>query len=781
MQTCHRILVVDDAEDSRKMAVVVLESAGFAVIEARTGADSLDLARTARPAAVVLDVHLPDIDGFEVYQRLKAEPATSAIPVLFLSTTYTQLRARIQGFERDGSAYLTKPYERDELVSVVTSLVRLQEAEAALRTRDSLLAIARAVGGRVDMTEALRLVSRELAHLTGAEMTGAYLLNHERTALRPVAGYHIPKQLLGELASTPVPRQPFWPEVVRAGEVVASDDVPNDERFASELFRRIPHRSGILIPLVVDGDVAGIFYLTWLVERRQVGPAEAATLRTIGQQVGLLLRNARLVEEAEIRRRVAEAAREHNQLLFERNLAGVFRATVDGRLIECNEAFTRLVGHRRRDETLQHDAWAFWADPAEVAQLRERLGRERRVGNYETRWRRADGADVWVMMNVTRIGLGEDAHVAGIVLDVSERKRAEEALREREAQLRNLGDNIPDSVVYQVVRRADGSNYFPYMSSGLERAYGLRVEDVMRDASLVYRLVRPDDLVRIRAAGDESIRTGEPMNVEYRVRIPPDGRERWFNLRGRPRPLPDGATLWDVIAIDITDRKRAEQSLRRLTEDFRLSEERYRLLFERNFVGIFRTRPDGIVMECNEAFARILGHGSAADVRGRDITAYYVTRAEREALVAKLAAGEDAVDVEVEVRRVDGTVISVAVSARRIEEPEGPLHEGVAMDLTDRKKAEEAVALRSVAELANAAAHEINNPLAVLLGHLDLMGMGLNPGGRIESARTAAFRIRDIVKHMTQITHLERSTTWSPALPNMLDLRRSGADDVAPP
>jgi PAS domain S-box-containing protein len=786
MLTRHRVLVVDGAEDSRKLAIVALESAGFAVIEAATGADALDLARTARPAAIVLDVSLPDIDGFEVCQRLKTAPPTRAIPVLFLAATSTQVRARTQGFESGGEAFLTTPYEPAELVSVVTSLVRLRQAEDALRTRDSLLAIARAVGGGVDMTEALRLVCRELARLTGADMTGAYLLDRERHELRPVAGYRIPKHLVGELASTPVPRQPFWPAVVRAGQVVASDDVPNDERFAFELFRRIPHQSGILIPLVVDAEVAGIFYLTWRTERHRVEPDEAATLKTIGQQVGLLLRNARLVEEAEIRRRVAEAAREHNQLLFERNLAGVFRATVDGRLLECNEALTRLLGHRGRDETLRHNAWAFWAEPDEAERLRERLGRERRVGNYETRWRRADGADVSVMMNVTRIGLGDDAHVAGIVLDISERKRAEEALRDRERQLRNLGDNLPDSIIYQVVRRADGSNYFVYMSSGLERAFGVRVDDVMRDATLVYRLVRPEDLERIRIAGDESIRTGEPMEVEYRVRIP-DGPERWFHLRGRPRPLPDGATLWDVIAIDITERKNAEETLRlrqaelrTLTEHLRVSEERYRVLFERSFVGIFRTRPDGIVVECNDAFARILGHKAAADMRGRDVREHYVTPADRDLTVARLAAGEDVVDVEVDVRRLDGIVVPVSVSARRLLEPEGPIHEGIVVDLTDRKRAEEALALRSVAELANAAAHEINNPLAVLLGHLDLMELGRTTGDRIEGVRAAALRIRDIVKHMTQITHLERSTGWSPTLPSMLDLRRSGGDDVAP-
>src|SRR6185503_8840267 len=134
-----------------------------------------------------------------------------------------------------------------ELVSAVTNLVRLREAEVALRTRDSLLAIARAVGGVVDMTEALRLVCRELARLTGADTVGAHLLDRERDELRPVAGYRVPKESIALVAASPIPRQPFWPDIMGAGDLVCSDDVPGDERLAFRLFREIPHQSSVVV------------------------------------------------------------------------------------------------------------------------------------------------------------------------------------------------------------------------------------------------------------------------------------------------------------------------------------------------------------------------------------------------------------------------------------------------------------------------------------------------------------------------------------------------------
>jgi signal transduction histidine kinase len=117
---------------------------------------------------------------------------------------------------------------------------------------------------------------------------------------------------------------------------------------------------------------------------------------------------------------------------------------------------------------------------------------------------------------------------------------------------------------------------------------------------------------------------------------------------------------------------------------------------------------------------------------------------------------------------------------RRLVEPEGPIDEGVLLDLTDRKRAEEAVALRSVAELANAAAHEINNPLTVVLGQLAVLEKARPGAEATEAARAAVLRIRDIVAHMTRITRLERSEGWSPTIPQMLDLRRSSGDDDTP-
>jgi PAS domain S-box-containing protein len=89
------------------------------------------------------------------------------------------------------------------------------------------------------------------------------------------------------------------------------------------------------------------------------------------------------------------------------------------------------------------------------------------------RQRLADGSVIW----------------GGAVVDVTERKRVEEELREREALLRALSDNLPDGTLYQVVRRPDGSNYFPYLSAGQASTYGLTREQAIAEPLRVYGLV----------------------------------------------------------------------------------------------------------------------------------------------------------------------------------------------------------------------------------------------------------------------------------------------------
>ena len=124
------ILVVDDDEAKRYAITKILQKVGFAIREAATGAEALRLVADL-PDLVILDVKLPDVSGFEVCRRIKADPATASIPVLHLSTTFVDLDDKVQGLEGGADGYLTDVLEPLELIATVRSLLRARRAEEA--------------------------------------------------------------------------------------------------------------------------------------------------------------------------------------------------------------------------------------------------------------------------------------------------------------------------------------------------------------------------------------------------------------------------------------------------------------------------------------------------------------------------------------------------------------------------------------------------------------------------------------------------------------------------
>lgn len=128
-----KILNVNDFAPGRYAKSRVLRDAGYEVLEAETGMQGLELANRELPALVLLDVHLPDIDGFEVCERLKSDPRTAGIAVLQISAAYVQQQHRVRGLELGADSYLVEPIENEVLLATVRALLRMRLAEQGLR------------------------------------------------------------------------------------------------------------------------------------------------------------------------------------------------------------------------------------------------------------------------------------------------------------------------------------------------------------------------------------------------------------------------------------------------------------------------------------------------------------------------------------------------------------------------------------------------------------------------------------------------------------------------
>ena len=124
----HTVLVVDDNPTTRYATARVIRAAGFRTAEAGSGAEALALAGQGI-SAVVLDVHLPDIDGFEVCRRLRSQPETALLPIVHLSAEYVRSEDRVTGLDAGADGYMVHPVESAVLVATLQALIRARTAE----------------------------------------------------------------------------------------------------------------------------------------------------------------------------------------------------------------------------------------------------------------------------------------------------------------------------------------------------------------------------------------------------------------------------------------------------------------------------------------------------------------------------------------------------------------------------------------------------------------------------------------------------------------------------
>jgi CheY-like chemotaxis protein len=117
----HSVLVVDDNDSSRYALSRNLRAAGFNIVEAAAGAEALELGEFV--SAVVLDVHLPDLIGFEVCRLLRGKPNTADLPVVYISAMYVTEADQQHGMDTGANAYMVSPVDPEALLATLDQLI----------------------------------------------------------------------------------------------------------------------------------------------------------------------------------------------------------------------------------------------------------------------------------------------------------------------------------------------------------------------------------------------------------------------------------------------------------------------------------------------------------------------------------------------------------------------------------------------------------------------------------------------------------------------------------
>jgi formate hydrogenlyase transcriptional activator len=342
-----------------------------------------------------------------------------------------------------------------------------------------------------------------------------------------------------------------------------------------------------------------------------------------------------------------------------------------------------LLGYPLRSWTDDPEFWKEHIHPEDrertVAQC-VNATRENKEHELEYRMIAADGRTVW-LSDIVRVVVknGRPAELVGVMVDITEKKDAEEAVRQSSARLRQIVDTIPAEIWSGP---PDGT--IDFVNERWRSELGLTLEDVPGDAW--QKMLHPDDRARVLEAWKESVRSGTPYEQEERHRQA-DGEYRWALSRGLPLRDKRGQIVrWFGSNTDIENQKRAEDELRK-------SERRWRAIFENSAVGVALLDSSLHYVTVNAALEKMLGY-SSDELRSYTCVALTVEedRLHYKALIDELLQGKrDRFELEKRYCRKNGGLVWTHTSGSVVAGTSGESRLWVAIvkDITERVRLRE--------------------------------------------------------------------------------------------
>ena len=315
---------------------------------------------------------------------------------------------------------------------------------------------------------------------------------------------------------------------------------------------RMGFRSAYAFPVTAGADIIGVLEF-FAVTNMEPDEMLLQTARSLGSQIGQFVQR----KQAEETLRVSD---ERFRVAFNQASVAMSITGLDFKFLQVNETYCKLTGYSAdalsgmtiRDVIREQDI-------ADASRLRAGLlAGERDSYQRERQLRRKDGGLIWVnvVASLIRDGSGRPVHFVTMMQDVSERKQAEQALRESEERFRQLADNVPEA--FWVIEARTWQ--LIYVNPAGERMLGQPATELSSDTRHWMRLVHPEDRVRVRAA-KRRLLTGQGYEEEFRI-VRQDGSVRW--IQDCAIPLRDASgEMYRIagISADITQRKEYEQKL----------------------------------------------------------------------------------------------------------------------------------------------------------------------------------------------------------------------------
>lgn len=685
----HSVLIVDDDPDIALGLQDLLDHDGYQVNVAMTCADALAQAQAHHYNAVLLDLGLPDGDGSSVLLTLHQQQPQ--LPVIIL-TAYTSTDRTVGSLTQGAFAYLTKPYNRDELravlqraVGVQALAVKAEHAEHALHESEARFK---------------SLVEAATDSIVLADHNG-HILSWNRAAAN-LFGYTDDEVRGKSLSMLMPPRH-------RAAHERGLARVRDTGQ--SRLIGRLVELEG----LRKDGSEFPL-ELSLAMWKSDEAVFYSGIIRDITQR--------RRAEE------ILDRLRHLHEVILTQAGEGIYGLDRDGMTTFVNPTAAELLGYEPFeliDQPMhgllhhsQSDGSPYPADQCPIhASLED--GLVHRIAS-DVFWRK-DGRALPVEYVSTPII--EKGHTAGAVVvfrDISERKEAERAVEESQERFRQLAEHIRE--VFWITNPE--KTRVVYISPGYEEIWGRSCDSLYAHPTSWMEAIHPDDRPRIEQAA-KSRQTLNAYDETYRI-LRPDGSMRW--IWDRAYPIRDGSNrIYRIVgfAEDITEHKRIEAELI-------ASERRYRILFDDNPSMYFMVDAAGTVLSVNRFGAERLGY-DVHDLVGTSVVNVFHPD-DQQAVRRNLSdcLSEVGQPKRWELRKVtkDGNVIWVRETAQAVRGYEqAPVVLIVCEDITAMKEAE--IALHDSEEMKN----QILRSSADCIKVLDI-------DGRLQYMNDAGQRLLDI-------------------------------------
>ena len=366
----------------------------------------------------------------------------------------------------------------------------------------------------------------------------------------------------------------------------------------------------------------------------------------------------------------------------------IISKTLEGIITSWNKGAQRIYGYSAEEAVGRPISMLVPPErPDEVPEMLEKIRRGEKVEHYETVRLTKDGRRLDISLSVSPIKDTEGNVVGGstVARDITGREEAERRLREAETLYHTLVEQIPAITYIQEPLESTNPKAVTYMSPQYETILGYPAESEVMDEEHWLRTLHPEDREWVLAEEIRTDETGEPFEVEYRV-IAHDGRTVWLRDQARLVRDQEGSPLyWLGVQYDITEQKRIEEELRQ-------SEQLHRAVVEQAAEGIFLVDVDTKrVLEANTAYQNLLGYTAEEIMR---LTLYDVvpySREDMDCYVERVLKQRSYVSGERRHQRRNGSLVDVEVSANVVSYSGREAMCIVVRDITERKRAEEAL------------------------------------------------------------------------------------------